>query len=118
MGKKITQYATLATIIEGNDVMDLSKEVSPGVFESQQADISAIVAGILAQVYRSATVSLTSGSNIVTFSSPLPSANYELLFLPLDGTTAEPKTAVKTDAGYTIDVLDAGDFIYLAILTN
>ena len=118
MGKKITEYTVTATIIEGEDLIDVSKETSPGVFESQKAKVEAIAAGILAQIYRSNTVSLTTGSNVVAFSSALPSANYELLILSLDGTTADPKTAVKTDAGFTIDVLDDGDFIYLAILTN
>jgi hypothetical protein len=46
--EKITDLPVLATIVEGNDVMLVSKETAPGIFESQKIDAAGLNASITA----------------------------------------------------------------------
>ena len=72
---------------------------------------------IVTNVYRAATVAIGTSSTLVTFSSPLPSANYEIIIFDTNGIGTEKPTN-KLAASFKIKGLTAGDIIYLVILTN
>lgn len=72
---------------------------------------------IVTNVYRAATVAIGTSSTLVTFSSPLPSANYEIIIFDTNGLGTEKPTN-KLAASFEIKGLTAGDIIYLVILTN
>lgn len=72
---------------------------------------------IVTNVYRAATVAIGTSSTLVTFSSPLLSANYEIIIFDTNGIGTEKPTN-KLAASFKIKGLTAGDIIYLVILTN
>ena len=72
---------------------------------------------IVTNVYRAATVTIGTSSTLVTFSSPMPSANYEIIIFDTNGIGTEKPTN-KLAASFKIKGLTAGDIIYLVILTN
>lgn len=72
---------------------------------------------IVTNVYRAATATIGTSSTLVTFSSPLPSANYEIVIFDTNGIGTEKPTN-KLAASFKIAGLTAGDIIYLVILTN
>ena len=72
---------------------------------------------IVTNVYRAATVAIGTSSTLVSFSSPLPSANYEIIIFDTNGIGTEKPTN-KLASSFKIKGVTAGDIIYLVILTN
>lgn len=72
---------------------------------------------IVTNVYRSATEAISSTPTEITFSSDLPSANYEIIIFDVDGIGFENITN-KLKSGFKITGLSSGNIIYLVILTN
>ena len=72
---------------------------------------------IVTNVYRAATVAIGTSSTLVTFSTPLPSANYEIIIFDTNGIGTEKPTN-ELAASFKIKGLTSGDIIYLVILTN
>ncbi|KKN36706.1 hypothetical protein LCGC14_0770940 [marine sediment metagenome] len=72
---------------------------------------------IVTNVYRVATKTIGSTPTQITFSSALPSVNYEIIIFDTNGIGWENITN-KLATGFKITGLTAGDIIYLAILTN
>lgn len=72
---------------------------------------------IVTNVYRAATETIGTTSTLVEFSSPMPSAFYEIIIFDTNGIGAEKPTN-KLAASFKIKGLTAGDIIYLVILTN
>lgn len=63
---------------------------------------------------RSGTKTVSSGDNLVTFTSAFASANYSIIFNDPDA--AGVKTKSKTASGFTIESLGEGDIEWIAIL--
>ena len=72
---------------------------------------------IVTNVYRSALATIGTSSTLVTFSSPLPSANYEIIIFDTNGIGTEKPTN-KLAASFKIKGITDGDIIYFVILTN
>ena len=72
---------------------------------------------IVTDVYRSAVATIGTSSTLVTFSTPLSSANYEIIIFDTNGIGTEKPTN-KLAASFKIKGLTPGDIIYLVILTN
>ena len=72
---------------------------------------------IVTNVYRSALATIGTSSTLVTFSSPLPSANYEIIIFDTNGIGTEKPTN-KLAASFNIKGITDGDIIYFVILTN
>ena len=72
---------------------------------------------IVTNVYRSDLVAIGTTPTQVTFSSPLPSANYNIIITDPNGLGTEKPTN-KLAASFKIKGLTAGEIIYLVILTN
>ena len=72
---------------------------------------------IVTNVYRSAVATIGTSSTLVTFSTPLPSAAYEIIIFDTNGIGTEKPTN-KLAASFKIKGLTAGDIIYFVILTN
>ncbi len=72
---------------------------------------------IVTNVYRAATEAIGSIPTQITFSSALPSANYEIIIFDVNGIGFENITD-KLATGFKITGLTAGNIIYLVILTN
>lgn len=75
------------------------------------------VLSIVTNVYRAATESISSTPTQITFSSDLPSANYEIIIFDGEETGWENITD-KLKSGFKITGLSTGNIIYLVILTN
>jgi len=72
---------------------------------------------IVTNVYRSDLATIGTTSTQVTFSSALPSANYQIVIVDPNGIgTEKPTNELAT--GFKIKGLTAGDIIYFVILTN
>ena len=72
---------------------------------------------IVTNVYRSNLATIGTSSTQITFSSALPSANYQIVIVDPSGIGTEKPTN-KLATGFKIKGLTAGDIIYFVILTN
>ena len=72
---------------------------------------------IVTNVYRANLATIGTTSTQVTFSTPLSSANYQIVIVDPNGIGTEKPTN-KLATGFKIKGLVAGDIIYLVILTN
>ena len=70
--------------------------------------------GGVATNVRSGSATLTLGSNTITFSSPLPSANYEIEIIDTAGIGVQQ--GAKTLNGFTCEALNAGTVGYIATM--
>lgn len=75
--------------------------------------------GSIPDIYRAGSVPVVSGSNVITFSTPLSTTNYDLhcFMYTSDGYMVEiTPTPTKSTNGFTISLGEAGTLVYLAII--
>lgn len=92
-----------------------------GVADPVTADVYSlyllIEAYVESRAVRSGEVELTTGTNTISFSTPMPSVNYDVI--PFDADGAGFSAAYdKTVNGYKVDALGDGTLIYHAISTT
>jgi len=110
--EKTSEYVNSVSEFADTDLLDVSKDIGGGNFESQK-----MTAAILRRFYRSASINLTGSSQTVSFSSPLPNANYEVFIIDPSGKGWE-KLDTFTANGFNIAGLSTQTIGYIAILNN
>lgn len=110
--EKVSQFATSVSELSDTDLLLVSKDTGGGNFESQKMS-----GKILRSFFRAATEAITTSETQITFSSPLPNANYQLKIIDDDGTGYEKPTDLQA-SGFKIKGLSNGNIGYMAILNN
>lgn len=110
--EKTSEYPNSVDELEDTDLLDVSKDIGGGNFESQK-----MTATVLKSFYRSSNITLTGSPQTVVFNSALPSTNYEVFIIDPDGISFEDLGNFTVN-GFDITGLVAGNIGYMAILNN
>ena len=110
--EKTSEYANSVTDFGDTDLLDVSKDVGGGNFESQK-----MTAKILRDFYRSASITLTGSPQTVAFSDDLPNTNYQIFIIDPNGVGWE-NLGSFTVSGFNITGLSTGTIGYIAIRNN
>ncbi|MGR3178865.1 MAG: hypothetical protein ACUZ8E_12500 [Candidatus Anammoxibacter sp.] len=112
VNEKTSEYAVSVAEFEDTDLLDVSKDIGGGDFQSQK-----MTAAILRAFYRSASVNLTGSSQTVAFTSPFPNTNFEVFIIDPSGNGWE-KLENFTVNGFDITGLSTQTIGYIAIRNN
>ena len=110
--EKTSEYDITVAEFEDTDLLDVSKDIGGGDFQSQK-----MPAAILRDFYRSASVSLTGSAQTVAFSSDFPNTNFEVFIIDPTGNGWE-KLENFTVSGFDITGLSTQTIGYVAIRNN
>lgn len=110
--EKISEYANSVSELEDADLLDVSKDIGGGNFESQK-----MTGAILRGFYRSGSIVITGSPQTVAFSSDLANTDYEVFIIDPDGIGFED-LGTFTVSGFDINGIIAGTMGYIAILNN
>lgn len=110
--EKTSQYSTSVSEFSDTDLLDVSKDIGGGSFESQK-----MTGLILRGFYRSGSISLTGSSQTVSFSTDLANANFEVFIIDPIGIGWEG-LGTFTVGGFDINGYATGTIGYIAILNN
>ena len=110
--EKTSEYAVSVAEFEDTDLLDVSKDIGGGDFQSQK-----MTGAVLRNFYRSAKVTLTGSPQTITFSSPLLNINYEVFIIDPTGLGWE-NINNRTLSGFDITGLSTQNIAYIAIVNN
>ena len=100
--EKISEYANSVSELEDTDLVDVSKDIGGGNFESQKM---------------TGAILITGSPQTVAFSSDLANTDYEVFIIDPDGIGFED-LGTFTVSGFDINGIIAGTMGYIAILNN
>lgn len=110
--EKISEYVNSVSELGDTDLLDVSKDIGGGDFESQK-----MPGAILRAFYRSASITLTGSPQTVAFSSNFPNADFEVFIIDPSGNGWE-KLENFTISGFDITGLSTQTIGYIAIRNN
>lgn len=110
--EKVSEFANDVSELSDTDLLLVSKDIGGGNFQSQK-----MTGLILRSFFRAATEAITIAETQITFSSPLPSANYQLKIIDDEETGYEKPFDIQV-TGFKIKGLTDGNIGYMAILNN
>ena len=110
--EKTSEYAVTVAEFEDTDLLDVSKDIGGGDFQSQK-----MPGAILRAFYRSGSITLTGSPQTVAFSSDFPNTNYQVFLIDPNGLGWE-NLGSFTVSGFDITGLSTGDIGFIAIRNN
>ncbi len=110
--EKISEYSNSVSELENTDLLDVSKDIGGGSFESQK-----MTGAILRGFYRSGSITLTGSSQTVAFTSAMANTSFEVFIIDPNGLGWE-NLGTFTVNGFDITGLTTGTIGYIAILNN
>lgn len=110
--EKISAYSVSVAELEDTDLIDVSKDIGGGDFESQK-----MTGAILRNFFKAGSKAITTAETQVTFSSSLPNTNYQINIIDNNGVGHEAPYDLQI-TGFKIKGLTAGTIGYIAILNN
>ena len=110
--EKISEYANSVSELEDTDLLDCSKDIGGGNFQSQK-----LTAAILRNFFKSAAFAFTGAPQTIVFSSPLPNLNYQVMIIDANG-IGWGNLGNFTVNGFDVEGLAAGNAAYIAVLDN
>lgn len=110
--EKISEYAISVSDFSDTDLLDVSKDIGGGSFQTQK-----MTGLVLRSFYRSGSITLTGSSQTVAFSSALANSNFEVFIIDPDGIGWEG-LGTFTVNGFDINGYAVGTIGYIAILNN